>query len=258
VRTIAFVVLGIVAFVVILVVTIPASFVAEIAGSQGSGPAAGTGGRGLQVSEAEGTVWQGRATVRASPGGAAVTDRVEWTLAPARVFAGELVFNTRHSIEGMTGTALVARTPTRMELRDVRLEGDASAFAALLPLPPAWRPGGPVSLTAPALAIEGNRLQGEMTIEWRGATSALSGVRPLGSYRAVWHGDPGGSGRVVVTTLEGPLRVNGDGATAPPTRVTFRGEARADPQAAAALAPLLDYMGPRRADGAHAIEIRID
>jgi len=61
-----------------------------------------------------------------------------------------------------------------------------------------------------------------------------------------------------VTTIKGPLRVTGSGTASPSSGFTFKGEARGEGEAAKALEPLLDLMGPRRPDGARALELRLE
>jgi general secretion pathway protein N len=84
----------------------------------------------------------------------------------------------------------------------------------------------------------------------------LTPVRPVGTYRAEWHAD-GTTGRIDVATLNGPLRISGAGTTTMPSRLDFTGEAGADASIGLALDPLLDHIGPRKPNGARAIEIRL-
>ena len=65
-----------------------------------------------------------------------------------------------------------------------------------------------------------------------------------------------GPANLTVTTVEGPLRIAGKGSFAPPSQLNFSGEARGDGPNAGALEPLLNLIGPRRADGSRAIELR--
>jgi len=112
-----------------------------------------------------------------------------------------------------------------------------------------------VTLEAPALAWDGRTARGAARAEWRDAGIALTDVRPLGSYRIEARGE-GGPLQLAVTTLEGPLTVTGRGTFAPPAALAFSGEARAEGPGAAALEPLLNLLGPRRADGARTIDWR--
>jgi general secretion pathway protein N len=80
-------------------------------------------------------------------------------------------------------------------------------------------------------------------------------VRPLGSWRAEAAGE-GPAIRFSLATLKGPLRLSGKGTLPVPGRLSFTGEARAEPGRERDLEPLLDLIGPRRPDGARAIEVR--
>jgi general secretion pathway protein N len=114
-----------------------------------------------------------------------------------------------------------------------------------------------VTLAAPELHWNGDEARGSLQAEWRGAAIALSPVHPLGSYRLEAQGD-GGPMKLSVATLEGPLRVTGRGTFSPPSRARFSGDARAEGDSARSLDPLLDLMGPRRADGARSVELRLN
>jgi len=135
------------------------------------------------------------------------------------------------------------------------LRADAAQLAAVAPLLGAWRPQGALTLSAPALAWDDGRARGTARAEWRNASLALTDVRPLGDYRIEASAE-GGPAAFTVTTLDGALRIAGHGTFAPPDALAFSGEARAVGNAAAALEPLLNLLGPRRADGARTLEWR--
>jgi general secretion pathway protein N len=80
-------------------------------------------------------------------------------------------------------------------------------------------------------------------------------VRPLGSFKASLEAIEGPS-RITVATIDGPLRINGQGTLAATGAIVFTGEARADATQAAALEPLLAALGPRRPDGAYTLDWR--
>ncbi len=243
VRPAAFAALGLLAYLAFLAATVPASFVAQRMADPGR----------IDIRDARGTLWHGAARLRvATPAGALAIESLRWRWLPARLVAGRLAFAVDASAAGVQATGEVERGFSALGLRDVRASGDASAFAALVPLAAALRPEGPVVLSAPALAWNGEALHGTATLEWRGAGVALSTVRPLGTYRVEARAE-GPAVELVATTIEGPLRVSGHGRALPSGALRFSGEARADAQAAATLAPLLDLLGPRRPDGSRAI-----
>jgi general secretion pathway protein N len=243
--------LGIAAYLVFLAATVPASCVAARFGS----PA-------VQVSDARGTLWKGsaRATLRtpqdpsprSAPWGPVELERVEWRFRPLRLAAGRLAFDVEAAAKGIEARARLERGISTTELRDLEARGEAAALSLVAPLVGTWQPQGAITVTAPALAWDGDELRGEARAEWRGAAVALSQVRPLGSYRAELRG-AGGPAKVTLTTIEGPLRLAGDGTLTPQGRFAFSGEARGEGPAGPSLEPLLDLMGPRRADGSRAL-----
>jgi general secretion pathway protein N len=248
-RASSFAALGLAAYSVFLIATIPAAYVA---GQANAAPR-----RQVEVSDAQGTLWNGSAQVRIAPtkGGKAI-DRVEWRILPARLFAGELAFHVNAAGEGLSASAQVSRGFSSWKLRELKAAGDAAGVAAYVPLLATWRPSGPVTVTAPEITITGRSLRGSLEAEWRNAVSGLSEVKPLGSYRAGWRANAD-TGDISVTTLQGPLRLAGVGKTTA-TGMTFNGEARGEGEAAKALEPLLDLMGPRRPDGGRALELRLE
>ena len=248
-RASSFAALGLAAYSAFLIATIPAAYVA--------GQLNASLRRQVEVSDAQGTLWQGSARVRIAPtrGGKAI-DRIDWRILPARLFAGELAFHVNASGEGLKASAQVARGFSNWRLRELKAEGDAAGVAAYVPILATWRPSGPVRIAAPEITLTGRAFRGSLEAEWRDAVSGLSEVKPLGSYRAGWRAD-GDFGDLSVTTLKGPLRLTGAGRTTA-RGVTFSGEARGEGEAAKALEPLLDLMGPRRPDGARALELRLE
>ena len=241
--------IGTTAYATFLVALMPASYVAREVQERSRGA--------LQVQEAAGTIWNGtgRATV-ATPAGPLAIDSLQWRFLPARLLAGRAAFALQGSSSGFKGTGELGRSPSAWEARDVTLAGDARGAGSFMPLIAHWRPEGTLRLEAKNLAWDERELRGEASLEWRGAAMALSDVRPLGTYRAEIRGD-GGPAKVTLKSIDGALRLSGQGSLAPPSSFAFSGEARGEAAQAARLAPLLDLMGPPRADGARALEWRL-
>lgn len=235
---------GVVAYGAFLVATMPASFLAaRIEARQGDA---------VHVHEAHGTVWHGAARMDVALAGSRVPiDSIAWRFAPGRLLSGRLAFNVDAQSAGASAKGVIARGPA-----DWHAEGQASApasFAAtLVPLAATWQPEGRIDVRSDDFAWNDRQARGDALAEWRDAAVALSAVRPLGSYRATLHAE-GALAKLAITTLDGPLRVAGQGEIAWPARFTFNGEARGEGPNARALDPLLDLMGPRRADGARTL-----
>jgi len=248
-RAAALAALGLAAYLLFLVATVPVSFIAARA-------AAATQGA-LRLTDTAGPWWRGEARVRWSPPGGVPLDieRVTWTLLPTRLFAGRIAFDVRAASPGFGAELEAARAIGGWQARGLQARGDASALAAFMPLLSTFRPSGPVTFTAPRLDWDGERLRGAAQAEWRGAGLALSEVRPLGSFKASLEAADGPA-KITLATIDGPLRLNGQGTLTSPGAFTFTGEARADAAQAAALEPLLAAMGPRRPDGAYSLDWR--
>lgn len=244
----AIAVLGIAAYAVFLVATVPARYVAAKvqSGSQGR----------IQLSDATGTLWRGKAKAVVSiPGGALALDRLDWRFLPGRIAAGRIAFDVKAGLPGFEASGEIAKSFSAWEVRDFDAHGNVALVTTILPWIAAWRPAGTAMVTSQSFSWDGRDARGDMRIEWRGAGLSLADVRPLGTYRAEVRAE-GGPAKVKLTTVEGQLRLAGQGTLAPPSRFVFSGEARAEGADAKSLESLLDLMGPRRADGSRALEWR--
>jgi len=242
--------LAVAAYAAFLVATMPASVLAPRVASASRGALALTGARG--------GAWNGTAhAVVSTTGGAIAIDEVHWHFLPERLASGRLAFAV--SATGALGTAqgTIERGWSDWSVRAVEARLEAAAASAAMPWIAPWRPEGKLAIAAPDVRWNGDGVRGAMQVEWRGAAVAISPVQPLGSYRLEAQGD-GGPMRISVATIDGPLRITGRGTFAPPSRAAFSGEARGEGEAARSLDPLLDLLGPRRADGARALELRLN
>jgi len=237
--------IGIPAYLVFMVLTSPASFIAARATRATEGRA--------HFTDTLGTFWGG--SMRAHLDGATV-GRIAWRFLPAKVFEGRIAFDVDLDSKDVTGKARVARGWSDWEAQSGSVVLEARALPALVPMVAAWRPEGRVEVSAQGVRWNDRGMFGLVTGEWRDAAVALSDVKPLGSYRFAASGS-GDTVGLSVATLAGALQLNGKGEAKLPRGATFSGEARAQGAGAAALEPLLDLMGPRRPDGARSIEVRI-
>jgi general secretion pathway protein N len=240
-------ILGVAAYSVFLVAMMPARWVAERAVPQP--------GR-IALQDVEGTIWSGaaRAAIGVYPTTFAV-DRIEWRFLPSRLLRGQAAYDVAIRGAGFEARGELGRSFGGWTARDVKARADAAVATALAPWMGAWRPEGTVAATSPALDYSEPQLRGDMRIEWTGAATSLSEVKPLGSYRADVNAEGAGA-RITVTTQSGPLRIAGQGRIAFPSQLSFTGEARAEGPNAGALEGLLNLVGPRNPDGSHAIEWR--
>ncbi len=94
-----------------------------------------------------------------------------------------------------------------------------------------------------SLAHAQPKLTGEVELQWLQFSTRLSTLRPLGNYRVVVKG--GDTMQVTLDTLEGSLQLQGRGEWQQ-GRLRFRGEAKAQTDAEAAVSNLLNVLGQRR------------
>lgn len=239
-------ILGIAAYSAFLVATMPARWAAERLGLRGN----------VALHAVNGSIWRGDAqAVVGLGGGTFALDRIDWRFLPARLLHGRMAYEVQANGAGLKAAGEVGRGFAGWAVRNLVASGDAAIATAALPWMSPWRPAGNVTLTADSMDIDGNQARGNALLEWRDAASAMSEVRPLGTYRAELAAE-GAGGNVKVSTLQGTLRVTGQGRLEFPSRLTFTGEARGEGDKAKALDPLLNLLGPARPDGSRAIDWR--
>lgn len=242
-RSAAWGLLGIAAYGVFLAASLPARFAVARAALP----------PGLSLRNVDGTVWSGRANASWSSGGATlVLDTVQWHWRPLALMSARVAYDIEARGHGIEAHGRVARGISSASVEDLELHADAPALATAIPLASAWQPAGRVELAAPSLAWDGHELAGRAQARWSDAALAISPVRPLGTYVLRLEG-AGGPARITLATTAGALRLSGDGTLEGLQRIAFTGEARAEGAQAAALTPVLDLFGPRRADGSRAL-----
>jgi len=215
----------------------------------------------LLLTDARGTVWSGSALPVLTGGldsrdAAALPGRLAWELnwrglrfelraRQACCLNGELVMQLRPglgrfeiSIAPPAGGGTLGQWPA------VWLAGLGTPWNTL-------QLGGQLQLATPGVTLEtvqGRwRMNGSLQLDLVSASSRLSTLPTLGSYRVRVQGNAaaGDAATVSLETLEGALQLSGNGQWSG-GRVRFRGEARATADSEAALNNLLNIIGRRQ------------
>jgi len=227
-------ILGIGAYLVFLLVNLPAAWL---------GFALERASRGaLALGEPAGTVWKGRGLLALRSGGGfrGIAD-LEWTCNPLSVLTGRLNV-------ALSGVAPDTRLRANVSLgaKSVRIQNlEASAPAAALePAVPAVafaKPDGRLRVLADSVEIGGAGIVGAATVEWLEA--GVLQVQRLGDYRLQITGS-GERAAVKLATLRGDLRLSGEGEwrAAQPRSMQLRGIAQAAAERKD-LEPLLQALG---------------
>ncbi|MCY1205930.1 Type II secretion system (T2SS), protein N [compost metagenome] len=233
--------LGLASAAVTVVAMLPAAWIAARVATQ-------TQGRVL-LADASGSLWHGSATLALSAGVGSQTatvlpGRLQWTLAFWPLLGGSARLVVSHS-EAMAAPVAITVTPGgwsaqagAIRLPAALLEGIGAPFNTL-------RPDGLMRVDWSTLQgrFSGQGMRGHMTLRIEQVSSAVSRLRPLGSYRAEldWTGE--GGGKLQLSTIAGPLHLEGSGTLGLQAR--FEGTAHAEPEAATQLTSLLSLLGRR-------------
>jgi general secretion pathway protein N len=197
----------------------------------------------LRLVYASGTVWNGTAMLALSDGKQArlVPGRVSWQVQWRALIGGRIAVGIHHA-------AVDDHMRVSYDRKGLSLDpGRAQLPAGLLSVAGApfntISPGGTLFLRWGRLQFADNGFDGEISIDWRTAQSALSPVSPLGEYRVTARAS-GGEGDVILTTLSGPLLLEGVGRMEA-GKIRFSGTADAEPHMRESLNGLIGVLGPR-------------
>ena len=213
----------------------------------------------VQLVNARGTVWQGRADLLFTGGDGSRTQTalpqgVSWRLRPT-LAAGMPAMAVTLNAPCCTSTPLNATVVPRWGGVQVAIAAFSSRWPAelLSGLGTPWntlRMEGQLALQSDGLAIRVDQgrlsLQGVLVVDALDIASRLSTLRPLGSYRLELRTAANGNTATLnLSTLRGDLLLQGSGQWVG-GRLRFRGEAQAAAGREVALTNLLNIMGKRQ------------
>jgi general secretion pathway protein N len=210
----------------------------------------------VRLAQAEGSLWNGsgRLVLVGAPGsggqadpsqGLVVPVTLRWQVRALPLLLGLVDANI--ALEGAGEAVRISGQPS-----DLRIAAGGLRFPELqlAGLGSPWntiRPSAALALRWQSLAIREGILDGTLDLQMRDVASAVSSVRPLGSYRVEVRGDGRNVG-LVLTTQEGALRLQGQGGWDRRQGLRFEAEARAAGEHRASLESLLTLMGRREGD----------
>ena len=237
--------MGCVAYALALVATAPAGLLDAELDSV-------SGGR-LRLSGANGSLWSGagRLEMRAKGSRVLAGQDLRWRFLPGRLLRAALAFEFDL---GNGQNFVLAIAPGQVEVVGVQLNLPATALAALQPKLAPLQLTGEMLLRVERLVASPRGWTGNATLHWRHAGSALTRVSPLGDYELRFTGD-GGAAQLKLTTVQGPLRLEGKGSVVQGGALAFVVGARIDPDFRAALEPLLRLIAVERGDGGFELKL---
>lgn len=216
--------------------------------------AAATGGR-VSLVDPQGSLWRGSARLMLSAGsgaeGATVMPyRIDWTTRFWPLLSGHVRMVMREAqpralpILLDAGLHLTTLSAGTLAVPAGLLTGLGAPFNTL-------DFQGDLRLDWTEWRLIEDRAYGGLAIGLRDLSSRVSLLRPLGTYRATFTA-AGQDGTLEVTTLSGPLVVNGTGQFHD-GQMNFSGKVSSRAEAQASLAGLLNLMGRPLGDGTYAL-----
>jgi general secretion pathway protein N len=209
----------------------------------------------LRLTEARGTVWSGagRIEIREAGGRTGVGRSIAWRVVPESLARGRIVCEV--GLEEGAGHFPVVLSFSRIELSnaEVSLPGAVLGLAApkLVPLGLT----GEVLIQAREVAFAKEGMKGSAILRWRAAGSALTPLSPLGEYELRLDG-----GEAMVSaslsTLSGPLQLEGKGSWKHGESVAFHGTARVSPEHREQLAPILRLIAVENGKGVFQLQLK--
>lgn len=237
-----------------------AALVAYIPAGWLAGAIATASAQRVLLTDARGTVWRGSALLVLTGGegsrdATALPDRLQWRLGLAGL-KPELRLRQACCLRGEVRVQVTpgwGRVAVQVQPDQGNTIGQWPA-ALLAGLGTPWNTmqmGGTLRLTSPGMTVESvqgrMRFSGDAALDIAHASSRVSTLDTLGSYRLTLRGDAGsGDGaRMELITVDGALRLSGTGQWSG-SGLRFRGEATAAEGSEPALNNLLNIIGRRQ------------
>lgn len=206
------------------------------------------------LTNAQGTIWEGNAELAISGEQSPIQalnhalsiGKIDWHVKASRLILGELniAINCNNS-----EFATLILTPTYLSITKVNLDLPTYIVSTLVPSLNAAQLGGQLHVSTSNFSVahlnHSNlkpNFTGQIQLDWQQASSPLSPINPLGNYQA---NISGVKEQIIikVSTLNGPLMIEGDGALNLASGLQFNGIASAESSQKQALAPLLHVLG---------------
>jgi general secretion pathway protein N len=212
-----------------------------------------TAGR-MGLAETRGTVWSGngrlvlidvsdRSDSRRTVAGVAIPGRVDWKIRLLPLFLG--IVDANIQLDGMAKPVQLSGGLNEMRISAGELSLPAVDLGRLGSPWNTIKPAGALAVQWGGLTLQRGSFDGRASIELREMASALTPVNPLGSYRIGVVGQ-GNSAKLDISTINGPLLLEGDGTWNSRQGVRFSALASAEEKERVRLQTLLGLIGRRQ------------
>jgi general secretion pathway protein N len=209
----------------------------------------------VNLVEPDGSLWQGSAVLMLAAGtdGSGATllpGRIEWRTSFWPLFTGRVRMQMRQT-DAMPDAVQVDVTRRGAVMTAGQIAVPASLLVGLGAPFNTLNLQGDVRLSWTDWRSFGRDAFGQLAVRLNDMSSSVSRVKPLGSYRVVIQAQ-GAAATIDLSTLKGPLMLNGHG-TVSAGATSFQGTAAAAPEALDNLAGLLNLLGAPTGQGTVAL-----
>lgn len=209
----------------------------------------------LRLTDTRGTLWSGTGhfEMRDRMQRTAVATSIAWRLLPQFLLRGQL--RCEVVLDQAAKHFPVTISPSQIEVTDADINLPASALGVVEPKLAPLGLTGDMLLHVARLALGRKSIDGNATLQWRGAGSAYTKVSPLGDYELRLEGE-GTTARASLRTLQGALQLDGQGSWTSGGKPAFLGSARIAPEQRQQLAPLMRMFAVERGDGSFELQLK--
>jgi general secretion pathway protein N len=231
---------GLGAFAAALIALAPATLIDERLGRASEGR--------LRLAEARGSLWSGSGwiEIRDANGRAGVAKHLAWRVLPESFLRARLAAEVQ--LDDAAKPFPLSISLSRIEIADAGLSLPAAVLGLGMPKLAPLRLTGEVRVDIPRLSLERGRMDGDATLQWRAAGSALTSMSPLGDYEVRFKA-VGPAMHASLSTLEGPLQLEGKGTWSNGAAPIFIATAGVPAQHQEQLSPLLRLIAIERGAG---------
>ncbi len=239
--------IGVGIYAAVLIVQAPATLV-------DAGLRQASNGR-LRLAQAQGTIWAGAGLIeiRDVAGRSAIAMNVDWRVLPDSFWRGRLVCEIE--LERAARRFPIAVSLSKIEIADAQIDLPAAALVFVEPRLKPLRLSGDLLLRTSNLSIGQDGMVGNIRVQWLDAGSALSPVSPIGSYELGIDGH-GKSVHATLSTLQGPVQLDGSGSWTNGGNPEFHATAQVPPQYRQQLTPLLGLISVQRDEGNFELQLK--
>lgn len=243
-----YVVFGLVFYLLFLIIEMPAAWLAWGLNNYTHNT--------VRLDPLSGSLWRGTGQLaiyypRATPHDLGKT---EWSINPFWLLSGRIQVALQTNLPDRQIKTTLGIAKGRLSIQDTDALFSASFIGEIFPAATLIAPQGQIRLHTSELVFGQQNLEGNAMLEWQGAGSSLSNVRPLGDYRLDITG-AGKTANLKLTTLRGALDLAGQGSWRTQTgQIEFNGTAAAR-ERGAEIDPVLKILGSDSGNGKYILSV---